>query len=178
MGIDVWQVIDAAATKPFGFQAFYPGPGSRRPLHSDRSVLSHLEGARIRVESRFIELAGHINTGMPGYVVTRLMHALNERAGRAVKGRRCWCSAWHTSPMSTTSGKPVARADRATRGIGRDLRFHDPHIPVVPPTRAYAALADRRSVPLTAEELAGYDAVLIATDHEAVDYGLVAGMRH
>ncbi len=176
MDIDVWQVIDAAATKPFGFHAFYPGPGlGGHCIPIDPFYLTW-KAREFGVESRFIELAGHINTSMPGYVVMRLMHALNERAGRAVNGAKVLVLGLAYKPnvddlRESPSLELIARLEE----LGAACAFHDPHIPVVPPTRAYAALSGRQSVPLTAEELAGYDAVLIATDHEAVDYGLIAG---
>ena len=175
MGIDVWQVIDAAATKPFGFQAFYPGPGlGGHCIPIDPFYLTW-KAREFGVESRFIELAGHINTGMPGYVVTRLMHALNERAGRAVRRAKILVLGLAYKPnVDDLRESPSLELIERLEQLGATCDYHDPHIPVVPQTRAYAALAGRGSVPLTAEGVAAYDAVLIATDHEAVDYVLVA----
>ena len=175
MGIDVWQVIDAAATKPFGFQAFYPGPGlGGHCIPIDPFYLTW-KAREFGVESRFIELAGHINTGMPGYVVTRLMHALNERAGRAIKGAKVLVLGLAYKPnVDDLRESPSLELIERLEELGATCDFHDPHIAVVPQTRAYAGLAGRGSVSLTAEALAGYDAVLIATDHEAVNYGLLA----
>ena len=108
MGIDVWEVIAAAATKPFGFQAFYPGPGlGGHCIPIDPYYLTW-KAREVGMPTRFIELAGEVNRTMPDYVVGRVMLALNDR-GKAVKGsRRFWCSAWPTSPTSTTCAKAPA----------------------------------------------------------------------
>ena len=101
MGIDIWEVIDAAKTKPFGFQAFYPGPGPGRALHPDRSVLPDLDGARVRRATRFIELAGEINTAHAALRRRSAGRALNDR-GKPIKGSRSSCWAWPTRRTSTT----------------------------------------------------------------------------
>ena len=101
MDIDVWEVIDAAKTKPFGFMPFYPGPGLGRALHSDRSVLSVVEGAANGFECRFIELAGQINSSMPHFVVDRVAEALNCVKSRSTDRAFTW-SVWPTSATSTT----------------------------------------------------------------------------
>ncbi len=86
MGIDVWEVVDAAATKPFGFMSFRPGPGPRRPLHPDRPLLPHVEGARVRLLDRFIELAGKVNDNMPYFCRSLISQALNHGARKSLAG--------------------------------------------------------------------------------------------
>ena len=103
MGIDIWEVVDAAATKPFGFMRFEPGPGPRRPLHPDRPLLPHLEGARVRLLDRFIELAGKVNQNMPYYCRSRVSQALNHGARTSRSpARGSSCSASPTRRTSPT----------------------------------------------------------------------------
>ena len=105
MGIDVWEVIDAAKTKPFGYMPFYPGPGPRRPLHPDRSLLSHLEIARIRAADALHRARRRDQFAMPRYVVGKLAEALDIRAGKASSRSASWCSALPTRRTSPTSAK-------------------------------------------------------------------------
>lgn len=175
MGIDVWEVIAAAATKPFGYQAFYPGPGlGGHCIPIDPFYLTW-KAREYGIESRFIELAGQINTAMPRYVVSELARALNAQEGKGLKGAKVLILGLaYKSDVDDLRESPSLTLIDLVEAQGAEVDFHDPHIPVVPMTREHAELAGRASVALTPESLGGYDAVLISTDHAAVDYNLVA----
>lgn len=175
MGIDVWEVIAAAATKPFGFQAFYPGPGlGGHCIPIDPFYLTW-KAREFDIESRFIELAGHINTSMPRYVVSNLSSALNAQTGKGLKGSRIlMLGVAYKADVDDLRESPSLTLIDLIEAQGATCDFHDPHIPVVPQTREHANLSGRKSVSLDPATLSGYDAVLIATDHDAVDYALVA----
>ena len=175
MGIDVWEVIAAAATKPFGYQAFYPGPGlGGHCIPIDPFYLTW-KAREYGIESRFIELAGQINTAMPRYVVSELARALNAQEGKGLKGAKVLILGLaYKSDVDDLRESPSLTLIDLVEAQGAEVDFHDPHIPVVPMTREHAELAGRASVALTPETLGGYDAVLISTDHAAVDYNLVA----
>ncbi len=174
LGIDIWEVIEAAKTKPFGFMAFYPGPGlGGHCIPIDPFYLSWKARAH-EVEAAFIELAGEVNRAMPGRVVARLADALNERSGKGLKGARVLVLGLaYKKNVDDTRESPAFALIERLEAKGAEVDYHDPHVPVVPPTREHARLAGRRSVALTEANLAGYDAVLIATDHAGVDYALV-----
>ncbi len=175
MGIDVWEVIAAAATKPFGYQAFYPGPGlGGHCIPIDPFYLTW-KAREFGIESRFIELAGQINTSMPRHVVGSLAYALNAQSGRGLKGSKVLILGLaYKSDVDDLRESPSLTLIDLLEAQGATTDFHDPHIPVVPTTREHANLSGRKSVALNAETLAAYDAVLVATDHAAVDYQLVA----
>jgi UDP-N-acetyl-D-glucosamine dehydrogenase len=175
MGIDVWEVIDAAKTKPFGFMPFYPGPGlGGHCIPIDPFYLTW-KAREFDVTTRFIELAGQINTAMPRYVVDRLAEALDRRFARGLNGSRILViGVAYKKNVEDTRESASLRLIELLQERGAAVDYHDPHVPVLPMTREHAALAGRRSVALQPESLAGYDAVLVATDHDAVDYGLVA----
>lgn len=175
MGIDVWEVIAAAATKPFGYQAFYPGPGlGGHCIPIDPFYLTW-KAREFGIESRFIELAGQINTAMPRYVVSELSRALNAQSGKGLKGARVLILGLaYKSDVDDLRESPSLTLIDLIEAQGAHVDFHDPHIPVVPMTREHAELAGRASASLDAASLASYDAVLISTDHAAVDYDMVA----
>ena len=175
MGIDIWEVIEAAKTKPFGFMPFYPGPGlGGHCIPIDPFYLTW-KAREYDISTRFIELAGQVNTRMPYLVVDRLSEALDRIVGRGLAGA-------HVLVIGLAYKKNVddLRESPSLKLIDllekRDARasFHDPFIPVVPPTREHRDLEGRRSVPLNPETLSDYDAVLIATDHDGIDYAAVA----
>lgn len=173
MGIDVWEVIDAAKTKPFGFQAFYPGPGlGGHCIPIDPFYLTWI-ARQYGMSTRFIELAGEINTGMPTYVVNRLADALNDD-GKAVKGSRVAIlgMAYKKDVDDPRESPGFELMDLLIRK-GAVVTYHDPHIPNLPHMRHWPHLS-MGSSPLTADYLAEQDVVLIATDHSAIDYGFVA----
>lgn len=174
MGIDVWEVIEAAKTKPFGFMPFYPGPGlGGHCIPIDPFYLTW-KAREYGISTRFVELAGEINTAMPQRVVARLVEAMDRRSKRGANGARIlMLGVAYKKNVDDMRESPALRLIELVEERGATVEFHDPHIHVIPMTREHADLAGRRSVPLTAEQIATYDAVLIATDHDAVDYGLL-----
>ncbi|MFZ4575484.1 MAG: nucleotide sugar dehydrogenase [Phycisphaerales bacterium] len=174
MGIDIWKVIRAAATKPFGFQAFYPGPGlGGHCIPIDPYYLTY-KAKEFGHSTRFIELAGEINHRMPRYVVDRLAEALNSD-GKALKGSRVLVLGIAYKPnIDDIRETPAAEIIELLLERGTVVAYHDPHVPAFPSMRKYRI--ELASVALTAAELEGADAVLIVTDHAAVDYGMVG--RH
>jgi UDP-N-acetyl-D-glucosamine dehydrogenase len=174
MGIDVWEVIEAARTKPFGFQAFYPGPGlGGHCIPIDPFYLTW-KAKEFDINTRFIELAGEINTGMPEYVVNRAMHALNGQK-RAINGSRVLLLGMaYKKNIDDLRESPSIKLVELLRRVGAQVDYHDPYIPEY--HDEHGADIHLRSVPLTPESLGGYDAVLISTDHDEVDYAMV--VRH
>jgi UDP-N-acetyl-D-glucosamine dehydrogenase len=168
MDIDVFEVIDAAATKPFGFQAFYPGPGlGGHCIPIDPFYLTW-KAREYGFSTRFIELAGEINTAMPLYVVQRTMDALNEQ-GKALKGSRILVMGIaYKRDVDDMRESPSIHIIELLQARGGDVAYHDPYVPAVPKMRAHKL--DLKSVPFTPAELARYDAAVIVTDHSSVDY--------
>jgi len=174
MGIDVWVGIEAAKTKPFGFQAFYPGPGlGGHCIPIDPFYLTWL--ARCHgMTTRFIELAGEINTAMPRYVVDRLIGALNER-GKALRGSKvCVLGVAYKKDVDDSRESPAFTLIELLQAGGASVCYNDPHVPRLPRTRHFHM--EMESSTLSAEFLAGLDCVLIATDHSAYDYDFI--VRH
>jgi UDP-N-acetyl-D-glucosamine dehydrogenase len=177
MGIDVWEVIDAAATKPFGYMPFYPGPGlGGHCIPVDPFYLTW-KAREYGLETRFIELAGQINTAMPRVVVDRMAEALNQSAGKGLKGARVLqIGVAYKKNVDDLRESPSLVLMELIEHRGAACEFHDPHISVVPNTREHPKLAGRKSAPIDPAALAKYDIVLISTDHDAVDYEAIA--RH
>ena len=171
MGIDVWQVIDAAATKPFGFARFTPGPGlGGHCIPIDPFYLTW-KARQYDVHTRFIELAGEINTAMPEYVVQRTMLALNED-GRALRGSRLLVLGLAykkdvDDPRESPSNVIIERLE----ALGATVDYSDPHIPRSPQQRRHRL--GKTSVELGPQTLARYDAALLLTDHSAFDYAMI-----
>src|SRR5262245_47553359 len=167
MDIDIWEVIEAAKTKPFGFMAFYPGPGlGGHCIPIDPFYLTW-KAREFEVPTRFIELAGEINTFMPHYVVDRLARALDEREGCGLRGARILVlGIAYKKNIEDTRESPSFRLMELLEARGAVVSYHDPHVPVIPPTREHPALAGRCSVALDPATLAACDAALIATDHD------------
>lgn len=174
LNIDIWEVIEAAKTKPFGFMPFYPGPGlGGHCIPIDPFYLSW-KARELGLDAAFVELAGVVNRAMPQRVVEKLTEALNSSAGRAMKGAKVLLLGLaYKKNIDDTRESPALTLIELLEARGARVDYHDPHAPVIPRTREHAGLAGRRSVSLTAESLAAYDAVMIATDHDAVDYQLV-----
>ncbi|MCA9246003.1 MAG: nucleotide sugar dehydrogenase, partial [Planctomycetales bacterium] len=172
IGIDVWEVIDAAKTKPFGFQAFYPGPGlGGHCIPIDPFYLSWV-ARKNGIPTRFIELAGEINTSMPQYVIHQLMEALNEQ-GIAVRGAKILVlGVAYKKDVDDPRESPSFELIDLLRERGADLRYNDPHVPRLPKMRHHD-VPDMESSPLTPELLASQDCVLIATDHSKYDYEMI-----
>ncbi len=173
MGIDVWEVIDAAKTKPFGFMPFYPGPGlGGHCIPIDPFYLTW-KAREYDIATRFIELAGQINTRMPYYVVDKLAEAV-DRSGRAFTGSRVLVlGVAYKKNVDDMRESPSLKLMELIEARGAEVDYHDPYIPEIPRTRKHVELMGRRSVALDATAVSGYDAVLIATDHDNVDYRLV-----
>jgi UDP-N-acetyl-D-glucosamine dehydrogenase len=168
MDIDIFEVIDAAATKPFGFQAFYPGPGlGGHCIPIDPFYLTW-KAREYEFSTRFIELAGEINTAMPLYVVQRTMDALNEQ-GKALKGSKILVMGIaYKRDVDDMRESPSIRVIELLQARGASVAYHDPYVPAVPKMRAHKLTLE--SVPFTAAELGRYDAAVIVTDHSAIDY--------
>jgi UDP-N-acetyl-D-glucosamine dehydrogenase len=169
LGIDVWEVIDAAKTKPFGFQAFYPGPGlGGHCIPIDPFYLTWL-ARKHGEQTRFIELAGEVNAHMPQYVVNRLADFLNDQ-GKPIKGSRvAILGVAYKRDVDDPRESPSFELMKLLRARGAVLTYNDPHIPVLPKMRHYPDLPAMQSQELTPEYLADQDCVLIATDHSAYD---------
>jgi UDP-N-acetyl-D-glucosamine dehydrogenase len=175
LGIDIWDVIEAAKTKPFGFMAFYPGPGlGGHCIPIDPFYLSW-KARTLDVEAAFIELAGEVNRAMPDRVIARLGDALNATTGKGLKDAQVLLlGVAYKKNIDDMRESPALVLIERLEAKGASVEFHDPHVATIPMTREHAGLAGRRSQLLTAERLAAADVVLIATDHDEVDYGLVA----
>jgi UDP-N-acetyl-D-glucosamine dehydrogenase len=172
MGIDVWEVIQAAATKPFGFQAFYPGPGlGGHCIPIDPFYLTW-KAREVGMPTRFIELAGEINRGMPDYVVNRTALALNDR-GRAVKGSKILILGLAYKPdVDDVRESPSFELIEKLEHLGAEVDYHDPHVPKTHKMRHHDL--QMQSIKLTPEALKKYDCVLIATHHAAYDWQMIA----
>ncbi len=172
MGIDVWEVIDAAKTKPFGFQAFYPGPGlGGHCIPIDPFYLTWL-ARRYGMSTRFIELAGEVNSRMPDYVISRLMEFLND-GGKALKGSKvALLGAAYKKDVDDPRESPSFVLMEQLLARGATLTYNDPHVPKLPKMRHHN-LPAMDSQALTPEYLAAQDCVLIATDHTAYDYDFI-----
>ena len=172
LGIDVWEVINAAKTKPFGFQAFYPGPGlGGHCIPIDPFYLSWL-ARKNELSTRFIELAGEINTSMPLYVITRLAEALNEM-GKPIRGSKIGVlGVAYKKDVDDPRESPSFKLMELLQERGAVLSYSDPHIPVLPAMRHYD-VPRLASEDLTPDYLASLDCALIATNHSSFDYGMI-----
>ena len=176
MGIDIWEVIEAAKTKPFGFMPFYPGPGlGGHCIPIDPFYLTW-KAREYEVPTRFIELAGEINTHMPHQVVARLAEAMDRALGRGLsRSHVLILGAAYKKNIDDTRESPALKLIQLIEARGATVDYHDPHVPVLPSAERHDMSA-MRSVPLDPERISGYHAVLIVTDHDAVDYAAV--VRH
>jgi UDP-N-acetyl-D-glucosamine dehydrogenase len=172
MGIDVWEVIEASSTKPFGFMPFYPGPGlGGHCIPIDPFYLTW-KAKEVGHPTRFIELAGEINTRMPHYVVDRLTAAMNER-GRAVKGAKVLVLGLAYKPdIDDTRESPSFELIELLRRQGAQVSYSDPFVPRTVPVRKHDL--GMTSIELTPANLASFDVVVISTNHSAFDYGAIA----
>ena len=175
MGIDVWEVIEAAKTKPFGYMPFYPGPGlGGHCIPIDPFYLTW-KSREYDLSTRFIELAGEINAAMPRHVVARLADALDRHLGRTLgRARVLVVGLAYKKNVPDIRESPSLRLIELIEERGGEAAFHDPHVSVIPRTRAYGALMGRASVPIEPAAVRRFDAVLISTDHDAVDYAALA----
>jgi len=175
LGISVWEVVDAAATKPFGFMPFYPGPGlGGHCIPIDPFYLSW-KVKEVGFEARFIELAGHVNSAMPHYVVGKIADALNAHA-KAVRGSSVLVlGVSYKRDIDDVRESPAMDVMAELAAKGADVRYHDPYVPAVH-AREWGGQRDLASMPLTPESLAAADCTVILTDHRAIDYAAV--VRH
>jgi UDP-N-acetyl-D-glucosamine dehydrogenase len=169
MGIDVWEVIAAASTKPFGFMPFQPGPGyGGHCIPVDPFYLTW-KAKEVDYQTKFIELAGEINTSMPYYVVNKALEALNKR-GAAIKGARAFVlGIAYKRDIDDQRESPSLKIISLLQQKGFKVAYNDPYVPRSHGHREYPGL-DLKSVPLTEKRLKGSDVVIIATDHTAYDY--------
>jgi len=170
MGIDVWDVLDAASTKPFGFMRFNPGPGwGGHCIPLDPFYLSW-KAKEYGQSSNFIEHAGEVNIRMPEYVIEKLIRALNDRK-KSVKGSRILIlGVAYKKDIDDPRESPAFEIIDKLLRLGAEVQYHDPHIPQLPQMRAWPNLPEMRSIELTPSEISACDAVLIVTDHSSVDY--------
>ena len=174
MGIDIWEVIAAAKTKPFGFMPFYPGPGlGGHCIPIDPFYLTW-KAHEFETSTRFIELAGEINTAMPAYVVARIGEALNE-SSKSVKGSRVLVVGLAYKPnVDDERESPSYRIMELLKRQGAEVCYYDPHVPVIGMTREHAEWAGTRSVDWSESVISSFDLTVIATAHAGVDYQQLA----
>ena len=170
MGIDIWEAIEAAKTKPFGFMPFYPGPGlGGHCIPIDPFYLTW-KAREFGQHTRFIELAGEINTRMPEYVVHRVSEALNSQQ-KALNGSRILLLGVAYKPdVDDERESPSYALMDLLSSRGAKVEYYDPYVPVIKITREHPHWAGRKSVPWTQAVVAGFDLVLIATNHSCVNY--------
>jgi len=174
MGIDVWEVLDAASTKPFGFMRFNPGPGwGGHCIPLDPFYLTW-KAREFGVDTKFIEIAGEVNRVMASFVVGKLQQALNDR-GMAMKNARVLVLGLaYKKDIDDPRESPAFEVIHQLIEWGAKVTYHDPHVPQSPRMRSWPTLPAMESLPLTRETLQQHDAVMLITDHTAVDYDLVA----
>jgi len=171
MGINIHEVIDAAATKPFGFTKYTPGPGlGGHCIPIDPYYLTW-KAKEYGINTRFIELSGEINRGMPEWVVGKLMDALNER-GKPLKGSKILIlGIAYKKNIDDARESPAIKIMELLRDKGADISYSDPHIPVFPKMRDHHF--DLKSKALTTESLASQGACIVCTDHDQFDWQLI-----
>jgi UDP-N-acetyl-D-glucosamine dehydrogenase len=177
MGIDVWEVIEAAKTKPFGYMPFYPGPGlGGHCIPIDPFYLT-LKSREFELQTRFIELAGEVNLSMPRYVVSRLEEALDRHLGLSMSMSSVLIvGVAYKKNVADVRESPALKIIELLEKRVADISYHDPHVAKLPLTRNYPGLAGKKCIGLTRDSISVYDAVVIVTDHDNVDYQLLA--RH
>ena len=171
MGIDVWEVIDGAATKPFGFMPFYPGPGlGGHCIPIDPFYLTW-KAREYEVPTRFIELAGEINTAMPNHVIDRLREIVDREVGKGLsRARILLVGIAYKKNVADMRESPAMRLLELLDAAGAEVGYIDPHVPEIPPMREYRQFTARPALDPASLAPGQFDAVLIATDHDAVDY--------
>ena len=175
MGIDIWEVIEAAKTKPFGYMPFYPGPGlGGHCIPIDPFYLTW-KAREFNVPTRFIELAGEINVSMPTYVVGKLAEALDQRFKKALNGSRILLIGLaYKKNVADIRESPAFAVMEQLKPRKATVTFHDPYVDVIPPTREHKAFTGLKSVALTPKLLKEQDAVIIITNHDNIDYAMIA----
>ena len=174
MGVDVWEVVQAAATKPFGYMPFYPGPGIGGDCIPVSPAYLSWRARDVGSSTPIIDLARGNNEHAPRDLANRIVGAMSVK-GKAVNGAKLlMLGVAYKKDVEDTRESPALAALLEFEAMGATVDYHDPYFPTMPLTRDHPTLAGRNSVELTAEVLKGYDAVMIMTDHTAVDYALVA----
>ncbi|MEX0609601.1 MAG: nucleotide sugar dehydrogenase [Balneolaceae bacterium] len=175
MGINVHEVLDAAATKPFGFMKFTPGPGlGGHCIPIDPFYLTW-KAREFEKNTRFIELAGEVNTDMPHYVLERTILAMNEHR-KAMKGSKILVIGLAYKPdVDDMRESPTFKIFDLLKGVGAEIDYYDPFIPKIWPTREHAEYTGKESINWNKETVSSYDAVVISTNHSAIDYAELAG---
>lgn len=171
MGIDVWEVINAAKTKPFGYMAFYPGPGlGGHCIPIDPFYLTW-KAREFEINTRFIELAGEVNTSMPYWVINKVMDALNDH-GKSLKGSKVLVlGAAYKKDIDDPRESPSFKLMEILMDKGAIVEYNDPYVPILPNMRHYDI--KKESVELTSENLSEFDCVLISTDHSVYDWNFI-----
>ncbi len=174
MGIDIWEVIDGAKTKPFGFMPFYPGPGlGGHCIPIDPFYLTW-KAREADIPTRFIELAGEVNSAMPMHTVRATSDAMNDKLGKAMKGSKILVVGLaYKKNIDDMRESPSLKIIELLEDKGAAVDFYDPHIPTVVPTREHPALTGRQSVTLDAKTIQSYDTLVICTDHDVIEWNLV-----
>lgn len=173
MGIDIWEVIEAAKTKPFGYHPFYPGPGlGGHCIPIDPFYLSW-KAKEYDVNTKFIELAGEINTYQPYYVIERLVEILSSETRTALRGAKILIiGASYKKNIDDMRESPTLKLIEILLKKGAEVAYYDPYIPSLPKTRKYRF--EIKSTDLSQDSIKRFDAVLISTDHDSIDYKLIA----
>jgi UDP-N-acetyl-D-glucosamine dehydrogenase len=176
MGIDIWEVIEAAKTKPFGFMPFYPGAGvGGHCIPIDPYYLTW-KAREFNIDTRFIQLAGQINRGMPYYVVNRLVDALNTR-GKTIHGSRILVLGVAYKPdIPDDRESPSYEVMDLLQEKGASVDYHDPHVPEITEHGGGAAWAGQKSIMWNSEKFALYDAAIVCTAHHGVDYSALTDL--
>ncbi|MEO0393489.1 MAG: nucleotide sugar dehydrogenase, partial [Pseudomonadota bacterium] len=174
MGIDVWEVINGAKSKPFGYMPFYPGPGlGGHCIPIDPFYLTY-KAKEFDMSPRFIELAGEINTGMPYFVIEQLALAMEQEQNRVLRGATVLVlGASYKKNIGDTRESPALKLLDLLQKRGVNVLYHDPYVPQLNTFRHFPSLEGMQSVDLT-QGLESCDAVLICTDHDQIDYQQVA----
>jgi len=174
MGIDIWEVIEAAKTKPFGFTPFYPGPGlGGHCLPIDPFYLSW-KAREYGLSTRFIELAGEINHAMPRHVVNRCVEALKGTSKQLKGSRVLLLGLAYKSNVDDCRESPAFAVMEELKELGAELHYFDPHVPEIPQTREHSNWAGMQSIPWDEENIRASDVVVILTAHDGVDYAQLA----
>lgn len=171
IGVDIFEVIEAAKTKPFGFMPFYPGPGlGGHCIPIDPFYLTW-KARELGISTRFIELAGEINTNMPCYVINRLREELDRRFKKGLYGSRILVVGLaYKKNVDDMRESPALTIIEGLVKMGAHADYYDPYFPVIPPNRQHAALAIKKSIDLEPSLLSSFDAAIIVTDHDCIDY--------
>jgi UDP-N-acetyl-D-glucosamine dehydrogenase len=174
MGIDIWEVLDAASTKPFGFMRFNPGPGwGGHCIPLDPFYLSW-KAREFDFSTKFIELAGEINWKMPEYVIEKLIYALNDLQ-KSLKGSKILIlGIAYKKNIDDARETPAFQIMEKILNLGGEIDYYDPYIPQCPSTRKHKNFARMKSIELTKENLKKYSAAIVVTDHDDVDYELIS----